>query len=117
MSRLRNPWPLPQAVRHALTHARSHALFTHTPAVRRLPRRVVLQFSSRLDELEELLSDNRIWKERTVGVGLLTAQQVRVRARAGATPVHTQTQTHTHAHTHTYAHTCMLACMLARSLG
>lgn len=33
------------------------------------------QFSSRLDELEELLSDNRIWKERTVGVGLLTAQQ------------------------------------------
>jgi hypothetical protein len=35
-----------------------------------------LQFSSRLDELEELLSDNRIWKERTVGVGLLTAQQV-----------------------------------------
>lgn len=37
---------------------------------------VLLQFSSRLDELEELLSDNRIWKERTVGVGLLTAQQV-----------------------------------------
>jgi NADH dehydrogenase (ubiquinone) Fe-S protein 2 len=36
----------------------------------------VFQFSSRLDELEELLSDNRIWKERTVGVGLLTAQQV-----------------------------------------
>lgn len=40
-----------------------------------------LQFSSRLDELEELLSDNRIWKERTVGVGLLTAQQVRVGPR------------------------------------
>lgn len=39
---------------------------------------VALQFSSRLDELEELLSDNRIWKERTVGVGLLTAQQVGV---------------------------------------
>jgi hypothetical protein len=37
-----------------------------------------VQFSSRLDELEELLSDNRIWKERTVGVGLLTAQQVRL---------------------------------------
>jgi hypothetical protein len=36
-----------------------------------------VQFSSRIDELEELLSDNRIWKERTVGVGLLTAQQVR----------------------------------------
>lgn len=25
------------------------------------------QFSSRLDEMEELLSNNRIWKERTVG--------------------------------------------------
>ncbi len=33
-----------------------------------------VQFSSRLDELEELLSDNRVWKERTVGVGILTAQ-------------------------------------------
>jgi NADH dehydrogenase I D subunit len=33
------------------------------------------QFSSRLDELEELLSDNRIWKERTVGIGLLSAEQ------------------------------------------
>lgn len=33
------------------------------------------QFSSRLDELEELLSDNRVWKERTVGIGLINAQQ------------------------------------------
>jgi hypothetical protein len=33
------------------------------------------QFASRLDELEELLSNNRIWKERTVGVGLVSAQQ------------------------------------------
>ena len=33
------------------------------------------QFSSRLDELEELLSDNRIWKERTVGIGVISAQQ------------------------------------------
>jgi hypothetical protein len=33
------------------------------------------QFSSRLDELEELLSNNRIWKERTVGIGPITAQQ------------------------------------------
>jgi NADH:ubiquinone oxidoreductase subunit D len=35
----------------------------------------VLQFSSRMDELEELLSDNRVWKERTVGIGLINAQQ------------------------------------------
>jgi hypothetical protein len=34
-----------------------------------------LQFSSRMDELEELLSDNRVWKERTVGIGLINAQQ------------------------------------------
>ncbi len=33
-----------------------------------------VQFSSRLDELEELLSANRIWKERTVGIGLISAQ-------------------------------------------
>jgi NADH dehydrogenase (ubiquinone) Fe-S protein 2 len=32
-------------------------------------------FSTRMDELEELLSDNRIWKERTVGIGNLTAEQ------------------------------------------
>lgn len=34
------------------------------------------QFSSRLDEIEELLSGNRIWKERTVDVGTITAQMV-----------------------------------------
>ena len=33
------------------------------------------QFASRLDEMEELLSGNRIWKERTVDVGIVTAQQ------------------------------------------
>jgi hypothetical protein len=90
------------------------------------------QFSSRLDELEELLSDNRIWKERTVGVGLLTAQQVRpatARARrmpgllpraasgfactaAGghhgrthAATAHTTPPPHTHTHTHAHTHT------------
>ena len=30
------------------------------------------QFSSRIDELEELLSENRIWKQRLVGVGVIT---------------------------------------------
>jgi len=33
------------------------------------------QFASRLDEMEELLSGNRIWKERTVDVGVVSAQQ------------------------------------------
>lgn len=32
------------------------------------------QFSSRLDEIEELLTGNRIWKERTVDVGIVSAQ-------------------------------------------
>lgn len=33
------------------------------------------QFSSRLDEIEELLTGNRIWKQRLVEVGILSAEQ------------------------------------------
>jgi NADH dehydrogenase (ubiquinone) Fe-S protein 2 len=33
------------------------------------------QFASRLDEIEELLSYNRIWKQRLVNVGVLTQEQ------------------------------------------
>jgi NADH dehydrogenase (ubiquinone) Fe-S protein 2 len=33
------------------------------------------QFADRIDEVEEVLSGNRIWKERTIGVGIVTAQQ------------------------------------------
>jgi len=33
----------------------------------------VQQLPSRLDEMEELLTDNRIWKQRLVGVGVLSA--------------------------------------------
>lgn len=33
------------------------------------------QFSSRLDEREELLSGNRIWKQRLVDIGILSAEQ------------------------------------------
>jgi len=33
------------------------------------------QFSSRLDEIEEVVTGNRIWKERTVGVGPVTAKE------------------------------------------
>lgn len=33
------------------------------------------QFSSRLDEIEEMLTGNRIWKQRLVDIGVVTAQQ------------------------------------------
>ncbi|TFK42201.1 nife hydrogenase-like protein [Crucibulum laeve] len=33
------------------------------------------QFSSRIDEIEEVVTGNRIWKERTIGVGVVTAAQ------------------------------------------
>jgi NADH dehydrogenase (ubiquinone) Fe-S protein 2 len=33
------------------------------------------QFSSRVDEIEEVVTGNRIWKGRTIGVGVVTAQQ------------------------------------------
>jgi NADH dehydrogenase (ubiquinone) Fe-S protein 2 len=33
-----------------------------------------LQFGSRIDEMEELLTNNRVWHTRLIGVGLLTAQ-------------------------------------------
>ena len=35
----------------------------------------VFQFSSRLDELEELLTENRIWKQRLVDVGVISSEQ------------------------------------------
>jgi NADH dehydrogenase I D subunit len=34
-----------------------------------------VQFSSRLDEVDEILTDNRIWKQRLVDVGIVTAEQ------------------------------------------
>ena len=33
------------------------------------------QFSTRIDELEELLTENRIWKQRLVDVGIVTVEQ------------------------------------------
>lgn len=30
------------------------------------------QFSSRIDEIEELLTGSRIWKQRLIGVGVVT---------------------------------------------
>ncbi|KAH9969133.1 NADH dehydrogenase I D subunit [Russula dissimulans] len=33
------------------------------------------QFSSRVDEIEQVVTGNRIWKQRTIGIGQVTAQQ------------------------------------------
>eukprot|EP00961_Rhodomonas_salina_P199372 2689323-Rhodomonas_salina.1 len=33
------------------------------------------QFSSRIDEIEELLTENRIWKQRLVDVGVVSYEQ------------------------------------------
>jgi NADH:ubiquinone oxidoreductase subunit D len=33
------------------------------------------QFGHRVDEMEELLTGNRIWKQRLIGIGVVTAQQ------------------------------------------
>lgn len=35
----------------------------------------ILQFASRLDEIEELLTNNRIWKQRLVDIGVVTAEE------------------------------------------
>jgi NADH dehydrogenase (ubiquinone) Fe-S protein 2 len=33
------------------------------------------QFGSRVDEIEQVVTGNRIWKQRTVGIGKVTAQE------------------------------------------
>ena len=33
------------------------------------------QFASRIDEIEEVVTGNRIWKERTIGIGRVTAKE------------------------------------------
>ena len=41
------------------------------------------EFPSRIDEYETLLTDNRIWKQRTVGIGVVTPEQARAWAMTG----------------------------------
>ena len=35
----------------------------------------VENFSARIDEMEELLTNNRIWKQRLVDIGIVTAEE------------------------------------------
>uniref|UniRef100_A0A1B3TRI1 NADH dehydrogenase [ubiquinone] iron-sulfur protein 2 n=1 Tax=Psilotum nudum TaxID=3240 RepID=A0A1B3TRI1_PSINU len=41
------------------------------------------QFASRIDELEEMLTNNRIWKQRLVDIGTVTAEQALDRGFSG----------------------------------
>ena len=90
-SSMRVPWHGPSRAAHALhsttcpaAGARMHAAYFRVGGVSQdLPVGLLRdiydwarQFSSRMDEIEELLSGNRIWKERTVDVGTITAQMV-----------------------------------------
>lgn len=35
----------------------------------------VSQFNSRIDEIEELLTNNRIWKQRLINIGVVSKQE------------------------------------------
>lgn len=50
--------------------ARMHASFIR-------PGGVAQKFASRIDELEEMSTGNRIWKQRLVDIGTVTAQQAK----------------------------------------
>ena len=43
----------------------------------------LLQFSTRLDEIEEILSSNRIWKQRLVDIGIVTAHDAMAHGFSG----------------------------------
>jgi NADH dehydrogenase (ubiquinone) Fe-S protein 2 len=66
-----------------ISGARMHASFIRTGGVAQdIPinflKELYLfcrQFSSRIDELEELLTNNRIWKQRLINVGIVSAQE------------------------------------------
>ena len=63
--------------------ARMHAAYFRTGGVNQdLPVGLlddiyvfILNFTSRLDEMEELLTDNRIWKQRLVDIGVVSYQE------------------------------------------
>ncbi|KAF1709940.1 NADH-quinone oxidoreductase subunit D [Pseudoxanthomonas kalamensis DSM 18571] len=44
---------------------------------------MVEQFPKRFDEYETLLTDNRIWKQRTVGIGVISPEQARAWGMTG----------------------------------
>ncbi len=67
----------------AVSGARYHANYFRAGGVARdlptgLPERILAwsnKFPAFLDDLEDLLTGNRIWKQRTVGIGVFTAEQ------------------------------------------
>jgi len=45
--------------------------------------RFIRQFNDRITEIEELLNNNRIWKQRLIGVGVITANEAMERGFTG----------------------------------
>lgn len=35
----------------------------------------ITYFAARVDEVEDLITENRVWKERTVDIGVINAEQ------------------------------------------
>ena len=61
--------------------ARMHAAYFRPGGVSHIPLGMLEdiytfaeQFSTRLDEIEELLTDNRIWKQRLIDIGVVSAK-------------------------------------------
>ena len=57
--------------------ARMHASFIRPGGLCRDIDSSTQQFASRIDELEEMSTGNRIWKQRLVDIGTVTAQQAK----------------------------------------
>ncbi|WOO85206.1 NADH-ubiquinone oxidoreductase subunit, mitochondrial [Vanrija pseudolonga] len=63
-ARMHTAWVRPGGVASDLPHGLLDDIF-----------KWATQFSSRIDEIEEVVTGNRIWKNRTIGVGVVTAQE------------------------------------------
>ena len=36
----------------------------------------ITKFSERLDEVEDLITDNRLWKQRTIDIGVISSEEM-----------------------------------------
>ena len=63
-----SPWQQGRRISSASTPAREGSLLDYLEAFTN-------DFPKRVDEYETLLTDNRIWKQRTVGIGVISPEQ------------------------------------------